>query len=357
MRKSLLACIFVLTGCVSQSQPGMLSDNFDTREAAKTRMSLGLTYLKNGNYSQAKQNLDKALEFAPRLAQVHYAMAYYYQTVEDKARAMEFYQNAMDLAPRDADIANSYGAYLCEQGDYEQANAFFTKAIQNQRYANAVLTYENMGICAQKRGFHDDAINYFNDALNHQPSRAKTLYLLAQAYTDTERWEQAADALKRYEKVASISPDSLWLAVQIAHGRKDYENQRAYGSMLTEMFPQSAQAQAYQAMRDDRPVLKRRVKNANSSEPVDMASAAPAVAKTEQTASNPADTVKSSAASPEQAAQPRFHIVQADENLYRISLRYNIKLSTLRTWNALSKSDALLAGTKLWLVPPQQRNN
>ena len=62
-------------------------DDFDTVAAAKTRISLGLTYLKNGNYSQAKFNLDKALQFAPRLADAHYSIAYYYQVVgENEAR-------------------------------------------------------------------------------------------------------------------------------------------------------------------------------------------------------------------------------------------------------------------------------
>ena len=407
MRKSLIACLFILTGCVSQSQPGMLSDNFDTQEAAKTRMSLGLTYLKNGEYSQAKKNLDKALEFGPRMAQVHYAMAYYYQTVEDKPRAVEFFENAMSLAPRDADIANSYGAYLCEQGEYEEANTYFTRAVRNQRYANAVLTYENMGICASQRGFHDDAINYFNDALNHQPSRTKTLYLLTQEYVATQRWGKAAETLKRYEKVSRISPDSLLLAVEIARGQKDLESQRAYGEMLLSMFPDSEQASQYEAIRTDRPVLKRTRKakvvatpspsapseqseklpqdekqvveqQVNSTEPAKVSETSEAsetrLADTnnqpekEATISEtPESEVISNSASEEvseaqtdtasSSQQKRYHIVQASENLYRLSVKYNIKMSTLLKWNQLTDSDLLEAGTRLWLVPPEQQTN
>ena len=72
MRIALLTLVIFMAGCVSQSQPGnRYNDNFDRQEAAKTRISLGLTYLKNGSYSQAKANLDKALEFAPRMADAH----------------------------------------------------------------------------------------------------------------------------------------------------------------------------------------------------------------------------------------------------------------------------------------------
>jgi type IV pilus assembly protein PilF len=66
----------LLSGCVSQNDQSF-GQNFDHLKAAKTRVSLGLTYLKNGNYRQAKFNLDKALEFAPRSADANFDMAYY----------------------------------------------------------------------------------------------------------------------------------------------------------------------------------------------------------------------------------------------------------------------------------------
>ena len=47
MRIGLIAAVVFLAGCVSNSQPGSYNSNFDRQEAAKTRMSLGLTYLKN----------------------------------------------------------------------------------------------------------------------------------------------------------------------------------------------------------------------------------------------------------------------------------------------------------------------
>ncbi len=51
----------------------------------------------------------------------------------------------------------------------------------------------------------------------------------------------------------------------------------------------------------------------------------------------------------------RFHIVQRKENLYRISLRYNLKMDTLKEWNNLDDSGAIFAGMKLWLIPPEQQ--
>ena len=56
-------------------------------------------------------------------------------------------------------------------------------------------------------------------------------------------------------------------------------------------------------------------------------------------------------------ADKLFHVVQPKENLYRLSLQYNIKLNTLKEWNNLDKNGSIKVGMKLWLVPPAQQTN
>ncbi|MCU7555682.1 type IV pilus biogenesis/stability protein PilW [Alteromonas sp. ASW11-19] len=356
MRIALLALMLFMSGCVSQSQLGQqYGDDFDREEAAKTRISLGLTYLKNGDYQQAKANLDRALAFAPRLADAHYSLAYYYQLVEENQRAEEAYQAAMDLAPDNATIANSYGAFLCQTGQYDSAKRYFLKAVNSQQYANSAQTYENMAMCAQEQGEFADAIDYFSTALNYQPTRAKSLFLLTELYLKTEQWDKAAQTLTRFERVARVSPESLWLAVRVAQGQQNLEKAKGFGEMLLSMYPDSQQAAAYLRSREDEPaaVIMRKAKPSitNAEEVADNPAAESAVDESANSAkrkSAPTDTNKD-------AAMPRFHVVQAQENLYRISLRYNLKMATLQEWNNLESAGAIFAGMKLWLVPPQQQ--
>lgn len=51
----------------------------------------------------------------------------------------------------------------------------------------------------------------------------------------------------------------------------------------------------------------------------------------------------------------RVHIVRKHENLYRISVKYNIKLSSLEAWNPHIDTSSLEVDDQLWLVPPEQR--
>jgi type IV pilus assembly protein PilF len=383
LRICLLGAALAASGCVSNNQAGSYGSNFDREEAAKTRMSLGLTYLQNNNYSQAKKNLDKALAFDPRSADVQYAMAYYYQLVGDNQRAEEFYEAAIDLAPNNGDIANSYGAFKCQNGQYEDAKAYFFDAINNRLYANAAQTYENLALCAQSQGNLEEAINYFKEALKHQPARAKSLYLLTQLYTVSEQWDLAKQTLKQYEKVARVSPDSLWLAYEIAKGQGDLETAKGYGEMMQSLFPDNpltARFEKESAASPNRVVKV--VKNSNNAAPSNTPAIDKSVpeAKTtqpkasnigiERTVRQASTSTESTANANTQAAQssntkaqsnelsaetPKIHVVKPGENLYRISLLHNIKMATLQEWNNLGNTGAIIAGQSLWLVPPSMQ--
>ena len=230
---SIISIILIfLNGCTSHN-----SQNFDQLKAAKTRVSLGLTYLKNGNFSQAKFNLDKALNFAPRSADANFAIAYYYQNVGELEQAENAYQFAMNLDPKNANIANSYGAFLCQNGDYKEAKTYFLKAVNTSSYISSAETYENLALCSRSQGLPEDAIKYLRSAVNHQPGRANSLFLLARSLVETKQWQEARVTLRRYEKTSQISPQGLLMAIKIEQGTGNNTAAKGYSDMLLKIFP------------------------------------------------------------------------------------------------------------------------
>lgn len=375
LRSVMIVLALLLSGCVSQPMPEGFerSDDFDHIEAAKTRISLGLTYLRNGNYSQAKQNLDRALEFAPRLADAHYSLAYYYQLVGEVSRAEQAYEDALQLAPRNPDIANSYGAFLCQQSRYKEAKEFFDQAVNSQTYSNSAETYENMALCSLNQSQPEDAIGYLRTALKHSPTRAKSLFLLTEVLVAEQQYDQAKVTLTRYQRVARVSPNSLWLAFQIEAGLAQPESAKGYGDMLLSLYPSHPVTQKYrEQMAQLTPVPKVVTKP-----PVELTSF-PTVAEAPDLAPKNSQPKPVDAAvevsdelpeiivepiailveSPDVSAESAFqHIVQAGENLYRISLKYNVKLARLVEWNQLESSANVFQGQQLWIVDPAQANN
>lgn len=241
LKKSVAAIVLcsLLSACVTEPRDPDFAgaDAINTDAAAKNRVSLGLTYLTNGNFSQAKANLDKALNFAPKSADAHFAMAYYYQQVDELALSEEYYLRALKLAPENPNIINSYGAFLCEQGRYEKAKSYFLKAVSSKSYVSTAETYENLAICAVEQGKTDEAIDFFESALNHQPTRGKSLFFLAQLQKEQGNYGEAKKTLWKYDRVSRVSPESLWLSYEIAQGLNDTEAALGYGELMKSMFP------------------------------------------------------------------------------------------------------------------------
>jgi type IV pilus assembly protein PilF len=366
----------LLSGCISQSSQSF-GQNFDQLKAAKTRVSLGLTYLKNGNYSQAKFNLDKALKFAPRSADANFAMAYYYQSVGELEQAESAYQFAMDLEPKNSNIANSYGAFLCQNGDYEQAKTYFLKAVNTSSYVSSAETYENLALCSQSQGRPEDATQYLRSAVNHQPGRANSLFLLTRSLVDTQQWQEARAILRRYEKASQISPQSLSLAIKIERGTGNYKAAKGYSDMLFRIFPNDPitklllteqQLSLKMVHKTARPIVLMKVKKAKSrlieSEPNEKL-VVNIQAKPEKNINSATDDiVQTATVVTEQVTEqvtpveseildtPDFHVVAKGENLYRISLLYNIRMQRLIDWNSLVDASAIFNGKKLSLVAP-----
>ncbi len=309
-------------------------NNFDAAEAAKTRISLGLTYLKNGNFSQAKRNLDKALEFAPQMADVHFSLAYYYQRVEEFEQAEKSYRQAMQFDRNNPDILNSYGAFLCQLGRYDQAQGYFMQAVNSQSYNRVAETYENLALCSRSQGQTADAIEYLERALNHQPGRSQSLMLLAETLLDAQQWQAAKDALARYERQGRVTPRSLYMAYQAESGLQNLQGARGYAKMLMQLYPQH-------------PLTAQAQQGAVTSAPQPEVRSETAARLAEKT-----DTAALQSQDQEVQDEAQWHEVQPGENLYRISLKYNIRMDKLIEWNNLADAQDIKMGQTLRVSQP-----
>ncbi|GJH42991.1 type IV pilus biogenesis/stability protein PilW [Pasteurella canis] len=133
-----------LFACVSQTHTTV----FNKQLAAKARIELGLGYLAEHQFTQAKLNFDKALSYAPHYYLVHSALAYFYQEQGAFELANQSYLNAINLDHQQGDVLNNYGVFLCKQGAFEQAYKQFHEALNIKHYYQQADTYENLILCA-----------------------------------------------------------------------------------------------------------------------------------------------------------------------------------------------------------------
>lgn len=249
MRKiSVAGCVFLLllSGCVSEStivgndRPGQ--PRTDMKEAARTRMSLGLNYLQRGDNTQAKYNLEKAKQLAPDLAEIDNALAYYYEQVGELKQAEDSYRSALRKDSNNADTYNNFGAFLCQHQKYQQAEELLLAAIKRPGYIRVADSYENLAFCALEQKNYTQYHQYLKQSLQHNSNRSSALYNMAVMeyamgnLAEAKRWQS------RLHQLGQVSAEATLLRYIVAYYSGDVSEQQTAEKFLLSVYPGSAEA-------------------------------------------------------------------------------------------------------------------
>lgn len=221
-----------LTGCVSTSESPLVEPSASLLEQAESRVELGLGYLEHGDMARAKQNLERALEHMPDYYRAQLSMAYYYEAVGDTPAAAQQYRQTLKQHPSNSNLLNNYGTFLCKQGKYGLADIYFNKAIHQPNYYQADSSYENAAFCALKSGDKAQAKTYFQQAINHNPYRLRSLYQLTQLNIAEQEYQQARQRLLQFQEQWGVQRTSLELLIQIEDKAGNSALKHAYQQQL-----------------------------------------------------------------------------------------------------------------------------
>ncbi len=239
-----------LSACVTQefanNDTPVVKNQANRDDMAATRISLGLGYLRMGNMAQAKQNLEKAKKFSPKMVQVYTAFAHYYETVGENELAVSSFEEALSIKSDDADTLNNYGVYLCRQGQTEAAEKQLLKAIAVPSYVLVAKSYENLASCFLKKDNFVKAEMYLHKAIMHSPGNSSTLFQMVRLQYALGEFEKAKFYEQRFEKVTRrFTPESLALAFKVYWKLGQRRTAKNYAAMLVKMYPQSWESQQY----------------------------------------------------------------------------------------------------------------
>lgn len=201
-------------------------------DAASYNVQLGLGYLKQGNIPRSKRKLLLALEQAPTSPEANAAMGYFLEKTADVDNAKSYYQKAMTYAPGKGAQLNNYGAFLCRQSEYKQAEQYFLKAVADIQYEHTAGAYENAGLCVLAIPDEGKAIYYFNKALAQDPSSIQSLHELVKLNMKHGRYADALAQLQKYPEIVLRSRPLLAYAVQAAHQSGQVELEASYRRSL-----------------------------------------------------------------------------------------------------------------------------
>lgn len=386
-----MACVTEKSYVDSNKQVKSL--DFDKEEAAKSRLLLGLEYLKNQNLPQAKANLDKAAEFAPNRADVHYSLAYYFQTVGDINQADASYQKALAIEPNNPNTLNNYAVFLCQNGQVTQAKEYFKQAIKTPGYSQVGESYLNLAYCEIAQSQYSKALENVTTASKYDPKSTEIMLVAAQLHYGFGNLSSALSWLNELEAVGGLNADGLMLAIVLARASNLADSAASFEQQLLVQFPDTLQAtlvrnQKYQdsepqkLRRDIESTMPNLVNQSPQSSDVAILNSALGSANMvneslvrdgihalniiEKESSLPEEEVVYDASESKdltvvertpwlEITTPKVNIpryeVKSGENLYRVSIKFNIQMSTLMKWNNLKKQQ-VNAGERLYIRNP-----
>jgi type IV pilus assembly protein PilF len=217
---------------------------------AAIRLQLAINYYQDGKYPIALDEIKQAIAADPDFADAYGVRALIYTKMNEIALADENYQRALRLAPRNPDLANNYGSFLCAEGGKPAlAMTYFDSALKNPNYTTPISALVNAGNCSIKTKQYAAAERYLTDALRYDPDLAQTNLGLARTYYERRNYERAGFFMNRLTttaKLDSLSAETLWLAIRVARRQGDRTLEASLTGQLQRRFPGSTEYTALQ---------------------------------------------------------------------------------------------------------------
>ena len=236
----------LLTGLLTLSLTLALSGcslNQGDKKAANYNADLGVSYLQKGRLKLANEKLLKALEQDPRSAKTNHYYALLQQRLKQNTKAGLYFAKAAQYAPKDSEIHNNYGQYLCENNKPQQGLKHFSVALNDPLYSTPEYAYTNAGICLRKINNTSKAEEYFRTALKKRASYPPALLQLAILYKDKRNYPKAQAFMMRYEGVGRSSPEALQACIDINSKVGLAGKAGSCRTALLRLFPSSKQAE------------------------------------------------------------------------------------------------------------------
>ncbi|EGQ9965316.1 type IV pilus biogenesis/stability protein PilW [Vibrio cholerae] len=230
-----LGLIIALAGCVTVTETAGNATQSDPTEMAEARIALGLGYLENGSMIKARENLEKALQHAPDYYRSQLSMAHYYEAVGENDSARKMYRTALSEHPKNGNVLNNFATFLCKQGEYDTADQYFRRAVEQPYYYLISASYENAGLCALKAGKTDNAREYFKRAIDHDPNRLLSILQLTRMEIEAGDYTPARLRLMDLNQRYGYQKASLKLLIELEKRAGNSALEQKYQTLLNSL--------------------------------------------------------------------------------------------------------------------------
>lgn len=229
----------LLGGCATQKADQLSKPN--PQKASEINLELGYDYLRKGRLSDAKEKIDRAVQLNPRNASAQSASGLLYDRLNEPKKAEGHFERALALDPKNPEFQNTYAAFLCSHGRYEEGEKYALQAAANVLYKTPEMALLNAGNCVQSLGNLARAEGHYRSALQRSARFGEALYKMADIEYRQTNYISARGFLARYLEVGRTNASTLWLALRIERSLGNNAAAQSYGQRLKSEYPRAAE--------------------------------------------------------------------------------------------------------------------
>lgn len=252
MKKILLAFflwsyLILLNACVQQPIAEGISNQAKSDRAyqsAKIHTELAAEYFNRGQLNVAIEEVTEALKAQSNYAPAYNVLGLVNMALNENNKALDNFEQAIQLAPKNAEINNNYGWFLCQRFPQriDKAINHFMVAAKDPLYATPEMAFANAGICELKRQKYHEAQIFLQKALSIQPNFSPAIMGLINMDFQRGNLVEAKSKLVNLLQNNASTPESLLLAIQIEQAIGDQLAADSYIFQLQKYFPDSKEA-------------------------------------------------------------------------------------------------------------------
>lgn len=205
-------------------------------QSTDEKLDTAANYFNNKDYTNA---INEYLKIKPATSDTMLGVASSYQNLGNIDKAIEYYKQALNLAPVNSDIAYYIAALYADKEDMASAKDYAQKALalnKNNKQARELLNNIGSQIDSQNlekaialfdEEKYTESLGFLNTILSSNPKDSYALYYRGMIYDTQQKYKEA---LADYKKAISYNPDLTIVNYLIG---VDYDNLEQYKDALS----------------------------------------------------------------------------------------------------------------------------
>src|SRR5690242_5837178 len=164
-----LVLVAALAGCKTTTTVTTTSDTAqasgasaegDPHRRAAVRLQLAAGYYQKGELDVAIREANEASRLDPALVGAYTLLGLIYMDLQQNSQAEDSFRHALQLNPKDPEVNNNFGWFLCRTRREREAVTYFDRAAADRLYSTPAMALQNAGICLMQIGDNERAEKY-----------------------------------------------------------------------------------------------------------------------------------------------------------------------------------------------------